>query len=297
MKLSKKLQLQMRAVRGTKVRFDGARRCFVDETTGRKRRGLTKTLARIVPVPLALGDVSVASDPPQKRTGRFVGATVSACLTCKAAMVDAVRRQSNAGQVVAAQRNSDRAHGAVVDEQLAIYAAHGREGLFAKCAAVDPCVGALIEQLDADGLVVFASQTPIFCERLACATAIDLLATDRAKRESLILIEVKATRAMTTESVREYEAARSMMTRGVLKGLPLSYYTRHQTQLLCMQQMLELQCGIRVDKARVMRVAPGIVHTYPLAPDIAKRGAELVSAMERNARRRLLRKKRQRSLK
>lgn len=289
MKLSKKLMAQMSLVRGEPLRFDAERRCFVHTVSGRTKRGLTKMLARMLPVPQAVGEPAHGSEP-EKRVGTFTGSTVSACHTCKAAMVEAKQR---GGERAVRERNSDRAHGAVVDEQLAIYAAHGREALFRKCAAVDPCVGALIEQLDAEGLVAFASQTPVHSEQLGCATAIDLLATDRARGEQLVLIEVKATRAMTAESVREYEAARGMMTRGALKGIPLSYYARHQTQLLCMQQMLALEYGIKVDRARVMRVAPGVVHTYPLARHIVERGTALAGAIQRNNVQRLRRKRRQ----
>lgn len=252
-------------------------------------------LSRMVPVPQQTGRSGASEVVRERRVGRFSGKVMKRCGTCKGAMA-AVRKIPGAlSERVLRHRNSDRIHGSVVDYQLSLYAGQGRTALFEKCAVVDPCVGALIEQLDAEKLVAFASQTPVHSARLDCATAVDLLATDRATGTRIVLLETKATRAMTAESVREYEATHGIMTRGAMKGLALSYYARHQTQLLCMQQMLQRQFGIAVDEARVVRVAPGVVYTYPLAPHIAARGEALFEAIERNMRRRALRHKRQAS--
>lgn len=278
----------MRVLLNSAVRFDGERQCFVDAPSGKKKRGLTKMLSRMVPVPQQSGG---ACEPIKgKRMARFTGKVMTRCGTCKGAMA-CVRKLPNALSArVLRDRDSDRVHGSVVDYQLGIYAGQGRAALFAQCAVVDPCVGALIEHLDAEQLVAFASQIPVHSAQLGCATAIDLLVTDRATRTRVVLLEVKATRAMTAESVREYEATHGVMTRGAMKGLALSYYARHQSQLLCMDQMLRRQFGISADEACVMRLAPGVVYTYPLAADIAARGDALFSAIERNMRRRALRR-------
>lgn len=288
MKLSRELRAKMRLLQQSPVRFDAARRCFVDVPSGKKKRGLTKMLSRMVPVPQQTGG-EAAAVVEGKRTGRFTGRVMARCGTCKGAMratVDLLPERARR------EKNSDRVHGSVVDWQLAIYAGQGRSALFEQCAVVDPCVGALIEQLDSENLVAFASQTPVHCARLGCATAVDLLVTDRATRSRMLLLEVKSTRSMTTESVREYEATHGIMTGGAMKGLALSYYARHQTQLLCMQQMLERQFNITVDEARLVRLAPGVVHIYPLATHIAARADALFAAIERNMRRRALRSKR-----
>lgn len=281
MKLSRVLRAKVRTLLDSTVRFDRARQCFIDTPSGKKKRGLTKMLARMIPVPQQTGGTHTPVE--EKRIGRFAGRVMARCGTCQGAMV---ATQSLLAGKQQQQRNSDRLHGSVVDYQLAIYAGEGRLALFKRCAVVDPCVGALIEHLDAENLVAFASQTPVHCARLGCATAIDLLVTDRATRTRVELLEVKATRAMTVESVREYEATRGIMTRGAMKGLPLSYYARHQTQLLCMQQMLQRQFNISVDVARVVRLAPGVVYSYPLTPHIARRADTLLAAIERNMRRR-----------
>jgi hypothetical protein len=290
MKLSSALREKMRLLQRSAVRFDAQRQCFVDAPNGKKKRGLTKMLARMMPVPQQSGSASKLAVITGKRVGRFTGKVMAQCGTCKGAM--AVTRELLAERARCADRNSDRVHGNVVDHQLAIYAGQGRAALFRQCAVVDPCVGALIEQLDAENLVAFASQTPVHCARLGCATAIDLLVTDRATRSRMLLLEVKATRAMTAQSVREYEATHGIMTRGAMSGVALSYYARHQTQLLCMQQMLRRQFGVAVDEARIVRLAPGVVHTYPLAAHIEARADALFTAIERNMRQRALRRKR-----
>jgi hypothetical protein len=290
MKLSSALREKMRLLQTSAVRFDAGRQCFVDAPSGKKKRGLTKMLARMMPVPQQSSGAGEAAVITGKRVGRFTGKVMAQCGTCKGAM--AVTRELLVERAHSADRNSDRVHGKVVDYQLAIYAGQGRAALFRECAVVDPCVGALIEQLDAENLVAFASQTPVHCARLGCATAIDLLVTDRATRSRVLLLEIKATRAMTAQSVREYEATHGIMTRGAMKGLSLSYYARHQTQLLCMQQMLQRQFGIAVDEARLVRLAPGVVHTYPLATHIEARADALFTAIERNMRQRALRRKR-----
>jgi len=292
MKFSKTLLAKMEILRSAGVRYETKRRCFVDVASGKKLRGLTKTLSRMLPVPQEY-DATVGTESiKDKRTARFTGGVMQFCGTCKSAIRSTKNLATSMGRRVAAERNCDRAHGCVVDHQLGIYAAHGRTGLLKRCAVVDPCVGALIEQLDAEGLVAYASQTPIYCAEIGRATAIDLLATDLATRRSIVLIEVKATYGMTSEVVRAYERAHGTMTRGALKGMQMSYYTRHQTQLLCMQQMLQRQYGICVDKARVMRLAPGIVHTYPLAKPMIARSDPLFAAILKSTRRGAQRKRR-----
>lgn len=292
MKLSKALRAKMHLLQNSAVRFSDERQCFVDVPSGKKKRGLTKMLSRMLPVPQQTGGAHETTAVEGKRTARFAGKVMKRCGTCKGAMASVRRIPKALSARALRDRNSDRVHGSVVDYQLAIYAGQGRSALFTQCDVVDPCVGALIEHLDAEKLVAFASQTPVHCAQLGCATAIDLLVTDRATRSRMLLLEIKATRAMTTESVREYETTNGIMTRGAMKGLTMSYYTRHQAQLLCMKQMLQRQFGIAVDEARVVRLAPGVVHTYALATHIEARSDALLKAIERSVRRRALRTKR-----
>lgn len=281
----------MELLRSAGVRFESARQCFIDTASGKKLRGLTKTLSRMLPVPQEY-DASVGVEPIEdRRAERFTGGVMQFCGTCKSALAATKKLALSVGQRVATERNCDRAHGCVVDYQLGLYAQHGRTGLLARCESVDPCVGALIEQLDAEGLVAYASQTPIYCAEIGRATAVDLLATDLATRRRIVLIEVKATRSMTGDSIRAYERAHGVMTRGAMKDMEMSYYTRHQTQLLCMQQMLQRQYGICVDEARIMRLAPGIVHTYPLAKPMLARSDRLFAAILKSTRRRRVQKR------
>jgi hypothetical protein len=261
MKLSAKLRAQMNKLSASSVHFDEKKRCFVDKPQGKKKRGLTKMLSRMLPVPQTATAERKSSHVTTKRTGRFHGAVVARCTTCDSAVSVAKAKKNKLGARLTRERNPDKAHGVLVDEQLQIYVRDGRAGLFKKFKSVDPCVGTLLEQLDAEGLVLIGSQIPIYCAQIDIATAIDLLATDRAKREKLVLIEIKATRTGTDI---DYELEHGVMSRGAMTGLPLSYYGRHQTQLLCMQQMLQREHGIEVTEARVMRLLPGCVYTYKL---------------------------------
>ena len=258
----------------------------------KKKRGLTKMLARMLPVPSSASRVPNEADKG-KRVSRFAGDVLKQCGTCKSALAVALREAGDGlGERLRRERNYDRRHGTVVDHQVAIYAGLGREELFRQCQAVDPCVGTLIEYLDQEGLIGFASQTPIYCSEIDCATAVDLFATDRATRSRLVLFELKSTCAMTGDAVREYEATHGVMTRGALQGLPLSYLTRHRAQLLSMREMIRRQLGLRVDDAQLLRLAPGVVHTYNSSSVIDARADALFAAMRKNMMQRARRRQR-----
>ena len=281
MKLCAQLRAQLAKLTASSVHFDVDRKCFLDRPQGTKKRGLTKVLARMFPVPhtAATAEHRRTRVSVKRRTERFNGAVVAKCGTCEAALRVARAGRGKLGARLRAERNADKAHGVLVDEQLQVYVRDGRVGLFRKFKCVDPCVGTLLEQLDAEGLALIGSQIPIYCKQIDVATAIDLLATDRARRERLVLIEVKA--SSRSGAAKDYEVEHGVMVRGAMAGLPLSYYGRHQTQLLCMQQMLAREHGIEVHEARVMRLSPGCVHTYSIHPEWYARRDRLFAAIKR----------------
>lgn len=257
------------------VQFDNTRKCFVD-VNGKRKLGLTPILKKLIPV---AGDTATArtfrrSRARQSKTDpvieplieRFSGATMARCTTCAQAL-GYMRSSAHAAHVLRGETNDDKAHGLLVDYQLTICAARGgRDAMFKYCIYVDPCVGTLLEQFDRNSWAIVASQLPFFSSAMDVSTACDLICIDRATRSKLIHIELKSSFNATIESDVNYARIRGRNKGTALRGVPQSYLSRHQGQLLCTNHMVQQRFNFEFDHSCVMRVSPGIVRTYDLHP-------------------------------
>lgn len=308
--LSEALKARLAALRSdTSLRFDSERQCFVrgEEV----KRGLTKILAQLVPVPfdrLDTDEMAAAeartrnprrsrNDPaPEPAIANYAGAVMARCGTCKRAHEWLAGTGGVIGARLAAETNADRAHGVVVDYQLELYTRlRNRGAFFEQCRVVDPCVGTLIEHFDARGWAIVAAQVPLYASAMDVATAFDVVATDRATRSQLVLVEVKATRGGNGDFERnntQYERLRGRLARTTLRGIPLSYYSRHQLQLFCMLEMVRLEHGFTFDHAAVLRLSAGTVREYALNNYYAERSASIVRAIAQKTGRAPTRKRR-----
>jgi len=270
-------------LRSIGVKFDSSAQCFV---VGRhKKRGLTKFLRQLVPVPRS-ARLSACVGSSAESTGveaSFCGSAVlQRCGYCKSAVKAARAATETAlAQRLAKERNVDKAHGLVIDYQIELLVRYGRRRLFELVSVVDPCVGTLIEQLDALQWSVVATQVPIYQPSTDVATAIDLLATDKRTRRQLHLIEIKASSAarQSADNRSNYERVRGRLSRSILSGLPQSYYAQHQLQLLVMEQTVVEQCDFRFDSACVLRLSPGMAVRYPLAEQFRQRANHIQTAL------------------
>lgn len=158
------------------------------------------------------------------------------------------------------------AHGALVDAQLAEYAADA--GAFVERygrAGADPCVYAVLEYVhERRGWTIVAAQVPLAVPSLNVATAIDLVCTDTATRTELHVLEIKAS-ANSPAGWGVYEHAASAYGRtGALATVPRSRYALHQLQLWAMWRGLTRDARLDVTSATVVRVSPTELMAYPL---------------------------------
>jgi hypothetical protein len=293
--LSDELRDKLARLRAGRVSFDPARQCLVDSADGARKRGLTRVLAQLLPVPFdKLDDETEAALTRRARTSKYdpetrvevrrfeSGATLRRCGSCDGALRFLRASKLSVGARLRAEPNGDKAHGVAVDYQLSLYVRRGRAALFKVCGAfVDPCVGTVLEQCDALGWALVATQVPVYSSAMDIATAIDLLATDRATRTKLYLIELKASRGRdaVARANLQYERLRGRLQRTTLRGFPLSYYSRHQMQLFCMDEMVRSAHDFRFDGALVMRVAPGVSRLYRLNEYYSERAKRIVRAI------------------
>jgi len=293
--LSSELREKLARLRGAPVAFDSVRQCFVDARSNVRKRGLTRVLAQLLPVPFdKLDDETEAALTRRARTSKYDpathvetrhfdrGATLQRCGSCAGALRFLRASALSVAPRLRAERNDDKAHGVAVDYQLSLYVRRGRSALFDACGAfVDPCVGTVLEQCDAMGWALVATQVPVYSAAMDVATAIDLLATDRATRRQLFLIELKASRGRdaVARANMQYERLRGRLQRTTLRGFPLSYYSRHQVQLFCMDEMVRSAHDFGFDDALVLRVAPGVARLYRLNPYYGERAKRIVRAI------------------
>jgi len=293
--LSDALRHKLAQLRSAAIEFDAGRKCFVQRgEVSRRKRGLTRVLAQLLPVPFDKLDAETEAaltrrarksrtDPaPRVEVAHFAGATMRRCGSCDGAIRFLRASSLSVAERLRAETHVDKAHGIAVDYQLSLYVRKGRRALFDACGDfVDPCVGTLLEQCDALGWALVATQVPVYSAAMDIATAIDLLATDRATRTQLILIELKATRGR--DDVRrgnlQYERLRGRLQRTTLRGFPLSYYSRHQMQLFCMNEMVRAAHDFTFDRSLVVRVSPGVVRRYPLNEYYTERAKRIVRAI------------------
>lgn len=300
--LSDELRTKLTALRSSAISFDCKKQQFVDSATGATKRGLTRILTQLVPVPNDTFEMSTET-PITKRarksrndplaqpciamhSGETMKKCASSCATAlqyTKSIVTSNAVLSEMVQRLQEEKNGDKAHGVLVDCQLEIYVRRGRAGLFEQCpSSVDPCVGTLLEHFDKIGWAIVATQVPVYASSMDVATAVDLIATDRKTRKELYLVEIKATRGGGGEFERnnqQYERLRGRLQRTTLRGMPLSYYSRHQLQLFCMNHMVSAEFSFQFDEACVMRVSTGIVRTYKLNRYYEERATRIVRAI------------------
>ena len=252
------------------VRFDRARKCFVD-CNGRRVRGITRILEQLIPVAGDTATIRRSRARQSKndavivpRVERFAGRTMARCSTCAVALEHA-RQSQYADKIFCGETDDAKAHGMLVDYQLTIYAERGgRDAMFRRCVFVDPCVATLLEQLDRMHWTIVATQLPLYSASMDAATACDLICTDLATRVEMNLIEVKASMKNTQESSDNYVRIRGRNKGTALRGIPQSYLSRHQGQLLCTNHMVKQKFGFQFENSCIMRVSPGLVHTFDL---------------------------------
>lgn len=283
-RLHPELAVKLKALLSAAVVWNAELQCFVVD--GVCKQGLTKLLAALMPVPRSKNqsaDDDSSDAAVDVAVQRFGGSVLRRCGTCDETLkwlrsLDPLKYRI--ARRLRAEKDADKAHGIAVDYQLELYVRKGRAALFSQCLVVDPCVGTLLEQLDANEWSLIAAQVPIYDALSDKTTAIDLLATDKATRRELYLLEVKASRRTARDSNLNYERVRGTLKRSVLRGLPQSYLARAQMQLLWMNDSVERRFKFGFNKSLIMRVSPGVVRSYPLAAQFKARRADVAKAVE-----------------
>lgn len=259
------------------IEFSPADACYVLPGQG-KKRGLTRILGALVPVPH--GDV-----PPEKKARRSKNDPVPGALVWRHTadsryfikMAVPTCRDSTGGcsleQYAEDEGRSgigrayNTRHGSLVDEQIKLRIAHGREILNDRSHAafrggLDPCTATLLDYLRARGQRPVAAQVPLYSPTMDVATAFDLMTDDGT------VYEIKSTTVATPEAIvrgdRSYETPRARLTRTALRGTPCSQYSIGQLQLFITCAMITETTGFEPPAAAVLRVSPGVVRRYEL---------------------------------
>lgn len=157
-----------------------------------------------------------------------------------------------------------RLHGIYVDNDVQAYLRNG--GSFRRCGReIDQCSMALVRYIEENlGFEMLAAQVPVYSSKFHLATALDVVAVDRATRSRFIVIEVKATRQRGEWASRCYSHTWGQCTWPGLERVYLSKYMLHQLQLWTQVRIMSRECGVRVDEAYVLRTSPDRVSCYPL---------------------------------
>ena len=227
---------------------------------GKRMTGLTKRIARILPVPKhnARQCPSCRRKRSRAKLVHACGVTMHSSRSKKArralAPIGAARRDDRLARCMGA---SARAHGSIVDRQLTALAAGTR------VAPLDGCTASLLAYIHRRGWVLLATQLPMYSPTLGIATAIDLVCTDAATRTQCIVCEVKATRTHGLDSQLTDETCYTA-ARTTIDAFPASYYIQHQLQLFSMWYALHVEARVPVHAALVLRASPGGVDVYPL---------------------------------
>jgi len=300
--LSVELKQSLKQLRDVPVEYSEQHRGFVfsqSPTDRAPKRGLTKVLREVFPVPMADRDESdvcvrrpakrarhSASDPPPRRTlWRRVKCRTPSAQTCR----DATLRANVDGLLPTFGcegfgPNFAVRHGKLVDQQLKYIVKHGYSTAHAAEMLLDPCVATLRDYFTENGLSMIASQVPLYSTELDIATALDVLCTDSSTKTQLHLCEVKAATTDCAEDA-SYVRVRGRLKSSVARGTPLSYYVEHQLQLGVMDHMIHETLHARPTSSRVLRVSPNCVSVYELTPWFDATSKKLLSVIKRRAQR------------
>lgn len=304
--ISEDLRRTLKRLRDAPIRYSSEKEAFVlrvDDKTRVTKRGLTRVLKQVFPVPQSRGGdldeedeahprtVDVNNKPrksrndpaPLRRLWWRRKTRLRCALDCKtstlASSVDGMAPE--AGRAGIGPMFNKR-HGMLVDQQIRFLVEHGKHTAAACDLVVDPCVSTLWSYLHEQGLCIVATQVPLYSASLDIATALDVLCTDRATRTQLHLLEVKST-TFGADKDRSYVLARGRLTSSTARGTVLSYYVSHQLQLGVMTHMLQEMLGEqgKLTSARVVRVSANCVSDYPLTPWFTERAKALLPAIQK----------------
>lgn len=292
--------------------FSPADNCFVIPEVGRKR-GLTKILSSIMPVPHGELDPNEPmpkrarrskNDPvPAPRVWKPTGPEMrrnaaKAAHTCKDATSKCSLQQfgEQEGRSGIGRAYNTR-HGSLVDEQLKLRVIHGRSVLVnreldAMKGGLDPCTATLLDFLESRKQRIVAAQVPLYSAEMDVATAFDIMVDDGT------VYEVKSTTVTTPEGIKRgdksYETPRARLTKTALRGTPCSQFCLGQLQLYVTCSIIEEVTGFRPPSAAVLRVSPGVVRQYNLDPWFKSRAERFRRAIAQRTgqHKRNLRKKR-----
>jgi len=312
--ISSQLTTSLRRLRDVPINYSEEKHAFVlraDDGTPVVKRGLTRVLREVFPVPLTRDDndedthiipssvqltkrprKSVNDPAPQRVVWNRTSCRTPSAESCRAATlgnqidgVDAAFGAAGFGP------NYNKRHGMLVDQQLKCMVQYGYDMLRHRDVLLDPCVATLRDYLHANQLSLVASQVPLYSSELDVATAFDVMCTDRATRTQLHLLEVKATTIGRSDNDRHYVRVRGRLHSSAARGTPLSFYVEHQLQLGVMDYMIRETLGVSPDSSRVLRVSQDCVCAYALTPWFNEKAKKLLPTIKRRGVKRTRAKK------
>lgn len=273
----------------TPIMYSPADACYVIPQPGNKppsrKRGLTKILGSIMPVPHGEPE---PNDPPPKKarrskldpvpkariwkhTDRASRTYISkAAVTCRDAttVCSLPHLDEDVGRAGIGKAYNTR-HGSLVDQQLKLRVTHGREAMIDRThgcmrGGLDPCTATLLDFLQSRNQRIVATQVPLYSAEMDVATSFDIMVDDGT------VYEIKSTTVTGADAVargdKSYETPRARLTRTALRGTPCSQYCLGQLQLYITCAIITETTGFSPPSAAVLRVSPGIVRQYDLNP-------------------------------
>lgn len=174
--------------------------------------------------------------------------------------VPVIKSTGKRTRVCRACAKGNKNHGSWVDTQLTEVCYGGASD------RLDPCTRNVLNVFAQKGWKMVATQVNLLCPALKCATAIDVLCTDEATEQQLILVEVKSSKQVQEGSYFAHTANRD--------NLPMSYYMQHQLQLFAMYMAIQ-ECDVKLDGAYVIRTYPYGAYCHPLSSRLKHNGLSL----------------------
>jgi hypothetical protein len=300
--LSPQLITNLKRLRDVPISYSNDKHAFVlrcADGSDNTKRGLTRVLREIFPVPLTREDdeddhvQSTAqvtkkprksrNDPPPSRTvwNRCMCRTKSAESCRVATLNNCVAGVDSKFGIAGIGPNYNKRHGMLVDQQLRQMVEIGYAAMKQANVIIDPCVATLRDYLNAQKLSLVASQVPLYSTELDVATAFDIMCTDIGTRKQLHLLEVKATAVGRSDNDRCYVRVRGRLQSSAARGTPLSFYVEHQLQLGVMDHMIRETLGCPPDSSSVIRVSQDCVCTYKLTPWFHEKSKKLLPTIKR----------------
>lgn len=138
-----------------------------------------------------------------------------------------------------------------------------------------------LEFLRKNGLQPFATQVPVYSEKLGLGTTLDIVARDREGK--IVHIQLK------TMGGRNYRTPRGRLMSPFVEGSKIagivdSFYTRHQLQLLVERLIVQDGYGEPIKKSRLMVITEDVHSLIPLDPVIKSVAADVWDNLARRKR-------------